>query len=144
MSFWSYSCCPRHSLNVPSPSALGQLNRTVPFISLRQEPYEVIPQVRICAGDAGQPASLPRPFALLNTWLTAKSDLSVEVPFEDEGGSNPQAEHSLNEVLIRCHPVVFLIYWDSLNFDNYSRLLGELRGRELLIPVTTYCLLLTE
>jgi len=29
---------------------------------LRQEPYEVIPQVRICAGGAGQPASLPRPF----------------------------------------------------------------------------------
>jgi hypothetical protein len=27
----------------------------------KQEPYEVIPQVRICAGGAGQPAFLPRP-----------------------------------------------------------------------------------
>ena len=29
---------------------------------LRQEPYAVVPHVRICAGGAGQPASLPRPF----------------------------------------------------------------------------------
>ena len=28
---------------------------------LRQEPYAVMPRVRICAGGAGQPASLPRP-----------------------------------------------------------------------------------
>jgi hypothetical protein len=31
----------------------------------RQEPYAVIPHVRICAGDEGQPASLPRPSGLL-------------------------------------------------------------------------------
>ena len=29
--------------------------------NLRQEPYAVVPHVRICAGGAGQPASLPRP-----------------------------------------------------------------------------------
>lgn len=28
---------------------------------LRQEPYAVVPHVRICAGAAGQPASLPQP-----------------------------------------------------------------------------------
>ena len=28
---------------------------------LRQEPYAVVPHVRICAGGAGQPASLPQP-----------------------------------------------------------------------------------
>jgi hypothetical protein len=29
--------------------------------NLRQEPYEVIPHVRICAGGVGQPTFLPRP-----------------------------------------------------------------------------------
>jgi len=29
---------------------------------LRQEPYAVVPHVRICGGGAGQPAFLPRPF----------------------------------------------------------------------------------
>ncbi len=28
---------------------------------LRQEPYAVVPHVRICAGGGGQPPSLPRP-----------------------------------------------------------------------------------
>jgi hypothetical protein len=28
--------------------------------NLRQEPYEVIPHVRICAGGVGQPTFLPR------------------------------------------------------------------------------------
>ena len=28
---------------------------------LRQEPYAVMPHVRICAGGAGQPAFLPQP-----------------------------------------------------------------------------------
>jgi len=32
---------------------------------LRQEPYAVMPHVRICAGGAGQPAFLPQPIYLL-------------------------------------------------------------------------------
>jgi len=32
--------------------------------NLRQEPYAVVPHVRIWAGGAGQPASLPRPIYL--------------------------------------------------------------------------------
>ena len=32
---------------------------------LRQEPYAVVPHVRICAGGAGQPASLPQPLLRL-------------------------------------------------------------------------------
>ena len=31
---------------------------------LRQEPYAVMPHVRICAGGAGQPAFLPQPLQL--------------------------------------------------------------------------------
>ena len=38
---------------------------------LRQEPYAVMPHVRICAGGAGQPALLPQPAeqARLLRWL---------------------------------------------------------------------------
>ena len=34
MSFGSYSCCPRHALNIVSPNAFYQLKRTVPFITI--------------------------------------------------------------------------------------------------------------
>ena len=46
-------------------SALERVRQAVERVAsyLRQEPYEVVPHVRICAGGAGQPASLPRPEA---------------------------------------------------------------------------------
>ena len=45
---------------------------------MRQEPYEVIPQVRICAGGAGQPAFLPQPifirYVVTNKEMKNKSE----------------------------------------------------------------------
>lgn len=33
----------------------------------------------------------------------------------DAGGSDPQVKRSSKEVLIRCQPYVFLIYWGNFN-----------------------------
>lgn len=53
---------------------------------LRQEPYEVIPHVRICAGGAGQPAFLPRP-ELPRVWCRPNS---VSPEFRPEISESPE------------------------------------------------------
>jgi hypothetical protein len=46
---------------------------------LRQEPYAVIPPVRICAGGAGKPASLPQPFHDQRRLLPAEAETLIRV-----------------------------------------------------------------
>ena len=41
-------------------NALERIRQATPArYDLRQEPYEVVPHVRICTGDVGQPTFLP-------------------------------------------------------------------------------------
>lgn len=46
---------------IRAQSALKRIRQAAAFwrYYLRQEPYEVVPHVRICAGGAGRPAFLP-------------------------------------------------------------------------------------
>ena len=55
------SCTPSVRLRIRLQAQDPQARSPVPTrYDLRQESYEVIPHVRLCAGGAGQPASLPR------------------------------------------------------------------------------------
>lgn len=79
---------------------------------LRQEPYAVIPQVRICAGGAGQPASLPRPLAPAHRSLQlGRIDL---LPTAARGGETPLGDgyaselpQALRRIGSRCTPCGF-------------------------------------
>jgi 2'-5' RNA ligase len=48
------------AINEPAPPKCHQYQEVKTRHNSRQEPYAVVPHVRICAGGAGKPAFLPR------------------------------------------------------------------------------------
>ena len=99
-----------------APNCLGHSCPCLPSLSFsafwrhypRQEPYAVVPHVRICAGGVGQPAFLPRPWADTKGWgarVRCRADVSLILRYLKEMKFFSQGQSILDIYLrlrIRC------------------------------------------